>query len=158
MVGYVSSLECTMRFHHHYIEAYVSRFPFFVANPSEINSKARKSVWKKTHMCGKKLTPQSLRLPLKKWWLEDYFPIGKLNFSGENSLLNFERVNSRSQSHQFHPTLTHWPRKLFWFNKFSTVQPSEFFTAQQGQFQVPNTVRSWEPRESGFRVGKFFHL
>ena len=104
-------------------------------------------------MCGNKLTPQSLRLPLK-------IVVGRLlsywevDFSRENSMLNFGRVNSRSQSHQFHPTLTHW-HATTWFNKFSTVQPSEFFTAQQGQFQVPNTVRSWEPRESGWRSESF---
>ncbi len=39
----------------------------------------------------KKNTPPKFNIAPEKWWLEDYFPIGKVNFSG--AMLNFGRVS-----------------------------------------------------------------
>lgn len=102
--------------------------------------------------------PQSLTLPLKIVAGRRILSYWEVNFSGANSLLNFERVNSRSQSHQFHPTLTHWHANYL-------VQQILHGSAQRifhGSARTISSAKYCEvmgaQKKCGFQVGKFFHL
>ena len=39
------------------------------------------------------LLPPKFNIDPEKWWLEDYFPIGKVALTFQGSMLNFRRVH-----------------------------------------------------------------